>query len=69
MGFRFQSSMGKKTLFRNNCGRAAKPEKFTVDRISLHCDPEVSCNFIALTVLSFDMILRHGEELEFLDFD
>ena len=38
--------------------------KFSVDGITLHCDPEVSCNFIALTVLSFDMILRQGEELE-----
>ena len=38
--------------------------KFPVDRISLHCDLEVSYNFIALAVLSFYMILRQGEELE-----
>ena len=41
-----------------------KPEKFPVDRISLHCDPEVSYNFVVLTVLSFNMVLRQGEELE-----
>ena len=41
------------------------PEKFPVDGITLHCDPEVSSNFIALTILSFDMmILIQGEELE-----
>ena len=32
--------------------------------IEYHCDPEVSYNFIALTVLSFDMILKQGDELE-----
>ena len=37
---------------------------FPVDGITLHCDSEVSSNFIALTVLSFDVILRQGEELE-----
>ena len=41
-----------------------KPEKFPVDGITLHCDPEVSCNFIALTALSFDMILMQGEFIE-----
>ena len=29
-----------------------------------HRDPEVSYNFIALTVLNFDMKHRQGEELE-----
>ena len=32
--------------------------------IEYHRDPEVSHNFIALTVLNFDMKLRRGEELE-----
>ena len=32
--------------------------------IEYHCDLEVSCNFIALAVLSFDMKFRQGEELE-----
>ena len=41
-----------------------KPEKLPVDRISLHCDPEASYIFIALTVLNFDVILIQREELE-----
>ena len=32
--------------------------------IKYHCDPEVSFDFIALSILRFDMILRQGEELE-----
>ena len=43
---------------------AVEELKFPVDGITLHCDPEVSCNFIALTILSFNMILRQREELE-----